>query len=298
LIVIHLAALLVAQSTAPAVPGPERVLLHTTAGDLVLELLERDAPRTVEHFKQLVRARVYEGIRVYRLEPGYLFQTSLAEERDRGLTNDQAALLTPIPRERTTLHHRRGTVTFSHGPDVPDGGVSSLSFVLGDAPELDEQYTVFAQVVAGFDVLEEIASVPLNARKQPLIYIGIEGAELVDAAEAEGRRISRRALFSAARAYAKDGMRIEVKVLVCAILFGMIALSLLASRLSRRVFQAARLLVALAGGFGLLLVLLPLGQEDPSIGLALLAGLILLFKLLGRFESPLEPAPGQGSRQS
>jgi hypothetical protein len=105
---------------------------------------------------------------------------------------------------------------------------------------------------------------------------------------AAAQRISRRALYSAGMAYEQEGMRSEVKALVCAILFGVMAMSLLGARLSRRLYDAARLLVLLGGGFGLMLVLLPRAQRLPLLGAALMAGLVALFKLLGRLEEPAD----------
>ncbi|MFL5430456.1 MAG: peptidylprolyl isomerase, partial [Myxococcales bacterium] len=230
------------------------------------------------------------------VDPGFLVQTSLAEDRDRPLTTAQAALIQRIPLEPTSLHHGRGTVTFTHAEGDPDGGISALSILLGDAPQLDGKYVILGRVEDGYDVLDEIASVPLNARGQPLIHVGIQRAEIVTAAEAAAQRISRRALYSAGMAYEQEGMRSEVKGLVCAILFGVMAMSLLAARLSRRLYTAARLLILLGGGFGVMLVLLPRAQRFPLLGAALMAGLVALFKLLGRFEEPADeeaPSPSQ-----
>lgn len=163
------------------------------------------------------------------------------------------------------------------GPSLPSRSCA-------DAPQLDGQYVVFGRVEDGEDVLNEIASVPANARRQPLIPITIQGAELLPKADAEGRRISRRALYSAAMAYAQEGMRTELKALVSAILFGCMAMSVPGRGLSRRLHDAARLLVLLGGGFGIVVVLLPFGHRDATIGAALFVGLIVLFKILGGFE--------------
>jgi cyclophilin family peptidyl-prolyl cis-trans isomerase len=41
-------------------------------------------------------------------------------------------------------------------PDQPNGARSSFSFLLGPAPHLDNEYTIFGKVVGGLEVLDLI----------------------------------------------------------------------------------------------------------------------------------------------
>jgi len=94
----------------------------------------------------------------------------------------------------------------------------------------------------------------------------------------------------------REGLH-ELVGLLSVILFGTIAMSLLGARLSRRIYNAARLIILLLGGLGLLLVLFPVALRTPAVGAGLFFGLIALFKLLGRFETAQEsietPPPGR-----
>ena len=281
-----IAPLLVAGLIAQAAQGPsasadKQVLLHTSAGDLVIEMLPHDAPNTVAYFEQLVAAKLYDGTQVFRVEPGFVLQSSMVESRDTYLAPEQQSLIHRLPFEPSGLKHLRGSLSFAHPDGDLGGGTSSFSILLNEAPHLDGKYVVFGRVVEGFDVLDEIAAVPLNARHQPLIEVAIQSAELVTAEDAHRWRVSRRALFSASAAYEQNGMRRELVGLIASILFGTMAMSLLGARLSLRAYQAARLFILLTGGLGLLVVLFPVALRIPIVGIALFFGLIGLFKLLG-----------------
>jgi len=288
-----------AQITAQAASAEKRVLLHTSAGDLVLELFSQEVPKTAAYFEELVREKLYDGTQIFRVEPGFALQSSLVEARDTYLTPKQKSLIHRVPFEASGVKHLRGSLSFAHPDGDLDGGTSSFSILLNDAPHLDGKYAVFGRVVEGFDVLDEIAAVPLSPRHRPLIEVGLQSAEVVSAEDAHRWRISRRALFSAAAAYEQKGMRSELIGLLSVILFSTIAMSLLGARLSWRIYNAARLIILLAGGLGLLLVLFPVALRTPVVGAGLFFGLIGLFKLLGRFETAQEgnepSAPGRES---
>jgi hypothetical protein len=87
-------------------------------------------------------------------------------------------------------------------------------------------------------------------------------------------------------AVSPGSVRAEVTLLAATMLFGVLAMALLGRRIPQRTYASARMAILLLGGFGLLLVLLPLGQQAPIFGLVLFLALIGLFKVMGRFEPP------------
>jgi cyclophilin family peptidyl-prolyl cis-trans isomerase len=268
-------------------PDAERVVLQTSAGGIVLSLHSSAAPRTVEYFKKLVAGGVYDGVPFYRSEQGYLVQTSVAEDRDRPMRSQQRALLHRVALERNKMRQVRGALSFAHATNDPDGSVSSFSIALASAEELEGDYAVFARVEEGFDVLDEIASVPVNAAHEPLIFVGIEHGEIAPSLEAARElRWPRRSLYSAAIAVSDRGMRREVAALIATMLFCTLALAALGRAASTRWLRSARMAVLLIGSFGLVLSLLPFGQRAPLLGGAMFLGLVAVFKLMNRFETP------------
>ena len=63
----------------------------------------------------------------------------------------------------------------------------------------------------------------------------------------------------------------------------------LAGRVSERTHVALAMLIALIGGFGLLMLLAPAGREIPLAGALVVLGLIALFKLMNQFEIRRRP---------
>ena len=56
------------------------------------------------------------------------------------------------------MPHTRGILSMGRMDD-PNSGGSSFSMLLGRAPHLDRQYTVFGKVLQGEDVLEKLEKV-------------------------------------------------------------------------------------------------------------------------------------------
>ncbi len=164
--------------TMPAA-GPERILMRTSLGNLLLTLYPDVAPETVRRILALVRAGVYDSTAFDFIYPGFVAQTSLADNRATALTEKQESLVTPLPLEPNTLPHERGVLSMGHEERDPDTALSSFSIVLGRAPQLDQRYTVFGKVEQGWNVLEAFEKIPLNAKHVPVQRVTILNAEVV-----------------------------------------------------------------------------------------------------------------------
>ncbi|MGH8160207.1 MAG: peptidylprolyl isomerase [Rhodanobacter sp.] len=154
----------VAAATASSTP---QVLLHTSQGDITLELYPDKAPKSVANFLQYVRDGFYDGTLLHRAIPGYLLQGGLYT-RDLQPKRTRPA----IPSEADNgLSNLRGTVAVARGAD-PNSGTSQFFFNLVDNRRLDFVgnqsgltwgYTVFGKVIKGMDVVDKIAALPTHA---------------------------------------------------------------------------------------------------------------------------------------
>ncbi|HIF31619.1 MAG TPA: peptidylprolyl isomerase, partial [Planctomycetaceae bacterium] len=61
-----------------------RVVLHTTEGDIVLELFENEAPETVGNFINLLEKGFYDGRSFFRVTRGFLAQTGCPKDNGEG----------------------------------------------------------------------------------------------------------------------------------------------------------------------------------------------------------------------
>ena len=138
-----------------------RVLLETSMGTLALELWPDKAPVTVRRFLRMAEAGVYDGVAIHRVVPGFVVQTGAMNFRAAPLTARQQALVGNLPPEFTPTPNAPGVVSMARG-DAPDSGSTSFFICTGDCQSLDGQYTAFARVAAGMDVLMAIAAVPVD----------------------------------------------------------------------------------------------------------------------------------------
>jgi len=182
-------------ATAPAAPAPAApnpsVALHTSQGDITLELYADKSPKSVANFLRYVHEGFYAGTVFHRVIPGYLIQGGLytAQLQPRRTHS-------PVPSEADNgLSNLRGTVAVARGAD-PNSGTSQFFVNLVDDRRLDYAgnqsgltwgYTVFGKVTKGMDVVDKIAALPTHAQgpfpadvPNPLVVIesvSVEGEE-------------------------------------------------------------------------------------------------------------------------
>ncbi|KGI77885.1 peptidylprolyl isomerase [Oleiagrimonas soli] len=197
LALILLPTALLAQQDAPAsasstaanapVPRPE-VQLHTSQGDITLELFPDKSPKSVANFLQYVRDGFYDGTVFHRVIDGYLIQGGLYT---RELTPKRTRA--PVQAEADNgLSNLRGTIAVARGAD-PDSGTAQFFINLVDNRRLDYTsdqsgltwgYTVFGKVIKGMDVVDKIAKLPTHpqgpfAGDVPKPLVVIESAKVI-----------------------------------------------------------------------------------------------------------------------
>jgi cyclophilin family peptidyl-prolyl cis-trans isomerase len=154
-----------ASSAASAAPvAHPQVKLHTSMGDIVIELFPDKAPKTVANFLQYAKDGFYDGTVFHRVIPMFLVQGGLYT---RQLTPKRTRA--PIPDEANNgLSNLRGTVAAARGPD-PDSATAQFFFNIVDNPRLDYVgnqngmtwgYAVFGKVVQGMDVVDKMDNLP------------------------------------------------------------------------------------------------------------------------------------------
>jgi cyclophilin family peptidyl-prolyl cis-trans isomerase len=146
----------------------ERIVLRTSAGDMVLALFPDLAPEHVRQILALTKLGVYDGTHFSRVVPNFVAQISDYRDRLTPLTPEQQAAIRPIKGEFNRLRHRRGTLSMARLDGKPDSAETSFSIVLGDVPHLDEKYTVFGTVEQGMDVVEQLLNIPRDKPEQAI----------------------------------------------------------------------------------------------------------------------------------
>ena len=188
LLVLLLAAISLTASAMAATLGPDVAVMEIRMGkekqtrQVVLGLHDESAPYTVENFKTLVRKKFYNGLRFHRIFPSSFVQTG--DPSSRPGQTEKTGTGGPgytLPAE-IKLKHNKGAVAMARLPDkinpAKNSNGSQFYVCLTPLPKLDGQYTVFAQVLEGLDVLEAISNEPTNSDDFPLPKIVIKSIVL------------------------------------------------------------------------------------------------------------------------
>ena len=188
LLVLLLTAISLTASAMAATLGPDVAIMEIRMGkekqtrQVVLGLHDESAPYTVENFKTLVRKKFYNGLRFHRIFPSSFVQTG--DPSSRPGQTEKTGTGGPgytLPAE-IKLKHNKGAVAMARLPDkinpAKNSNGSQFYVCLTPLPKLDGQYTVFAQVLEGLDVLEAISNEPTNSDDFPLPKIVIKSIVL------------------------------------------------------------------------------------------------------------------------
>jgi cyclophilin family peptidyl-prolyl cis-trans isomerase len=291
-----------AQALAEETPrlAPQRIVFRTQAGDIVFALYPDVAPVHAEQILKLARLGVFDTTQFVRYEPGFVLQLSVAEQRSvkNPLTAEQKAAIHALKAEFSrTLKHRRGILSMAHQDNQPDSGETSFSILLGDAPHLDGNYTIFGHVESGMDVVDELTTVPCD-KTVPRVPLWVTKVDVADYPEALSRMNITAAHPLPPSSEGPQPLTADGKpdltdwgggALAGGVLLMMavgITGFLLSKRLSPRIILSLHLVTVLIGSFVVLMLLVPMARFYEVLGIGLFFGLLGLLKLMGRFESP------------
>lgn len=194
------------------------VLLETNYGDIVIRLSD-STPLHRDNFLKLVKTGYYDSVLFHRVIKNFMIQGGDPDSKHAkaGVPLGNGGPGYRIPAEfRTTLFHKKGVIAAARdnnpekassgsqfyivqGKIFTDAGLDSVETyrlngrkipadqrevykTIGGTPHLDQNYTVFGEVVKGLDVVDRIAAVATskgNDRDRPLEDVRIIKAKLI-----------------------------------------------------------------------------------------------------------------------
>jgi len=137
----------------PVATGPNpRVEIVTDRGTMVFELFRDETPVHVHNFLELVRRGHYDGLGFHRVVPDFVVQGGDPRGDGNGGTTWRGV---PLRREFTPRKFVRGSLGMPRNDD-PDSGGSQIFVTHRETPHLDGRYTLFGEMLQGFEVLDAI----------------------------------------------------------------------------------------------------------------------------------------------
>jgi cyclophilin family peptidyl-prolyl cis-trans isomerase len=145
--------------------------MKTTEGDIVFELFDDAAPKTVANFTQLSEQGFYDGLLFHRIIADFMVQGGCPQGTGTG--GPGYTFEDEINDHKVT----RGALAMANAG--PDTNGSQFFIVTADAcPWLDGKHTVFGQVTEGMDVVDRLNSAQTDGRDRPVEPLGIATVEL------------------------------------------------------------------------------------------------------------------------
>jgi cyclophilin family peptidyl-prolyl cis-trans isomerase len=148
------------------------VTLHTSEGDVTLQLFDEEAPKTVGNFKELAGQGFYDGLIFHRVIKDFMIQGGCPQGTGTGgpgYTFEDEINPHKVERGRLAMANA--------GPNT--NGSQFFIVTIDAAPWLDGKHTVFGEVTDGMDVVDRIEGTETDGRDRPVNDVRIESVDLV-----------------------------------------------------------------------------------------------------------------------
>jgi peptidyl-prolyl cis-trans isomerase B (cyclophilin B) len=168
----------VLEATDPPIldAGQIQAVIETTAGDFVLEFYVDQAPNHVAHFLQLVEESFYDGTTFHSAFEHGIIQGGdpLSKDPERRDEYGTGGFNRGLEPEFSDIEFTAGTVVATLLPGDSSSAGSQFFVCIGDQPQFTGQFTAFARVVEGIEVVDAISSEPVDDKQ-----IATERAEIL-----------------------------------------------------------------------------------------------------------------------
>ena len=157
--------------------GPVYAILKTSMGDIVVQLYEDKAPKTVANFialatgakewtdpktREKVKRPLYNGTVFHRVIPGFMVQGG--DPLGNGTGGPGYRFEDEFNAD--LKHSKPGILSMANAGPNTNG--SQFFITLAPTPWLDGKHSVFGEVVKGQNVVEAIANTPRDFRDRPM----------------------------------------------------------------------------------------------------------------------------------
>jgi cyclophilin family peptidyl-prolyl cis-trans isomerase len=250
-----------------------RIVITTSEGTILVALAPENAPRHVEEFLTALGAGDFEGANVVRAEPNYYAQI---------VGKLGTAQLAGLPVEHKKVGNvRRALSVYDSGKP---GDAPTLVFLVVKSPQLDPDYTAVGFVEAGMSLVTAMTNAPTVGDHQPAKPITILEVHMATPKE---RALLRQAEVTTGSNDEATSLLAAVFIVACAAFVAAI-ISAFYERLGKQRAKSLALIVALLTFFAIWVAVGGTSHGHGLVGVLLFCGAIATFRLMGRFERPIQ----------
>lgn len=162
-------------------------IFETTQGNIVVKLLEKEAPKTVANFVGLAEGTkeftnemtgkkekrpYYDGLGFHRVIPDFMIQGGCPRGDGRGgpgyTFGDEF--------HPSLKHSSKGKLSMANSGPNTNG--SQFFLTVAPTPWLDNRHTIFGEVVEGQDVADKISKLPRDGNDRPRTPVTINNLKI------------------------------------------------------------------------------------------------------------------------
>jgi cyclophilin family peptidyl-prolyl cis-trans isomerase len=150
--------------------------IKTNYGDIVVQLLPKESPKTVNNFVFLARQGYYNGVKFHRVIKGFMIQTGDPTGTGSGSPGYRFADELPVKHS-----YEPGIVAMANaGPNTNGSQFFICSGAQAKGLDSQPNYTQFGRVISGMEIVSKIENVPVTGREpsQPTIDVHMESVTI------------------------------------------------------------------------------------------------------------------------
>lgn len=148
--------------------------LVTNAGTIEIDLLSRQAPKTVNNFVFLARDGFYTGTIFHRVIQNFMIQGGDPEGSGRGGPGYK------FEDEFDPSLKFDGAGILAMANAGPNTNGSQFFITVATTPHLNNAHTIFGLVTQGYDVVESISTAETDAGNRPSEDVIIQSIEIIE----------------------------------------------------------------------------------------------------------------------
>ena len=164
-------------------PSGTYAIFETSQGNILVRLLEKEAPKTVENFVGLAegtkeftdestgkktKKNFYDGLAFHRVIPQFMIQGGCPQGTGRGCPGYKFA-----DEFHASLNHSKaGKLSMANAGPGTNG--SQFFITVAATPWLDNKHNIFGEVLEGQDVANKISNLPRDSSDRPKTPVVLE----------------------------------------------------------------------------------------------------------------------------
>ncbi len=158
-------------------------IFETSEGNIVIRLLEKEAPKTVENFVGLaegtkefsdsksgkkIKRPFYDGLTFHRVIPNFMIQGGCPQ----GTGTGDPGYRFSDEFHSSLKHDKAGKLSMANSGPNTNG--SQFFITVAPTPWLDNKHTIFGEVIEGQDIADKISKAPREAGDRPRKAIALQ----------------------------------------------------------------------------------------------------------------------------